>query len=73
MKIVIQINLEPGKVESYDDVVDALKTTAATLSSSSEPLNEMDGEAYIFTNQGDEVGVFTVTANPINSFNLQLS
>jgi hypothetical protein len=72
LKVVLQIELEPGKVETFDDVVTTLCHTAGSLGDPTEPLTSSQ-EGAIFTNQGIEVGIFTVTNDPINDFTNQLA
>ena len=73
-KIVIQIELNEGGIESYDHVLAALQATAGTLSDSSEPLSASGPQDVgVFTDGGQFVGVFTITDDPINDFTHQLS
>lgn len=74
-KIVLQIELKKGGVETFDDVITALQHTAGTLTDSSEVLEPFSHaqDARIFDNLGNEVGVFTVTTDSLNDFANQLA
>ncbi|MHB1743606.1 MAG: hypothetical protein ACYCRE_02410 [Acidobacteriaceae bacterium] len=73
-KIVVQIELKRGGIESYDHVMAALQATVGTLSDSSDTLSTYGlQDVGVFDAGGQYVGVFTITNDPINDFTRQIA
>jgi hypothetical protein len=66
MRVTIEIELG-GAVWSWDDVADAIRATAGSLSDSGANLEEGE-KAFIFTSDAEEVGQFIVTDRSIRDF-----
>ena len=66
MKLTIEIELR-GSVWSWNQVVDAVRTTAGTLSDSDENL-EVGEKGFIFDPDAQDVGQFIVREGSVSDF-----